>query len=129
MSITMSLKAPELDDEDIQAIAVEMCRAINDETDVEANLPTEVGGPGVKGDPVTIGAIVLALITSGGLAKLFDVFKTAVDKNPKLSINLERNDGGILAINAEDLKSKNIGNTIDLARDFIPGAPREGGAS
>ena len=36
-----------------------------------------------KGDPVTVGAIILALITSGAVVKMLDVVKAWIQKDPE----------------------------------------------
>lgn len=119
MGVTLSLHDPGLDDEDVQALAVDLCRTLNDETDVEARLPEGAGAAGAKGDPVTIGAIVLAFITSGAAVKLFDVLKPYFARHPKVVVVAKRGDGKTIQIRAEDVGSARIRDTIALARGFL----------
>ncbi len=119
MGVTLSINAPALDREDLQALTRDLCTTLQRETDLEAKLPERVGGHGVKGDPITIGTIVLAFVTSGAAAKLFEVLRAYLERNSKIEIDIERDDGEKMSIKAENLATGSIEKTIDFARQFL----------
>ncbi len=119
MGIKLSLATSSLSPEDLQDLTRELCDAVNDETDLEASLAQAADVSGSKGDPVTIGVIVLAFITSGAAVKLMGVLKSYVERHASLQIELQRGDGQKLAITAENLRSERVEETIDLAKQFL----------
>jgi hypothetical protein len=121
MGVTLSINAPALDRADLQALTRDLCTTLQRETDLEAKLPEREGGHGLKGDPITIGTIVLALVTSGAAAKLFEVLRAYFERNSKMEIDFERDDGKKISIKAENLATGSIEETIDLARQFLGG--------
>ena len=119
MKINASLVAPDLSDEDLQYLTRELCTTLNDETDLEASLPLSDDVSGAKGDPVTIGAIVMAFVTSGAAVKLMGVLKAFFERQSSLKIELDRGDGRKMAITADNVRSDRVQETIDLARRFL----------
>jgi hypothetical protein len=59
--------------------------------------------PGERGDPVTIGAIALALVTSGAVKALLECLKAYLSRERGLTIKLTR-PGGLLV----EITSRNI---------------------
>lgn len=116
------LSAPELDPETLQQLTVDCCRTINSETELEARVAEETPGPGAKGDPVTIGAIVLAFVTSGAAAKLCEVLKSYFERSSTLEVAFERADGQKINVKAENLAADRVDETMGLLREFM-GAP------
>jgi len=121
MAVTLLLSAPGLDPDRLHGLALSLGRTINAETDMTAGVPEEDPRPGAKGDPVTIGAIVLALITSGAAAKLCEVLGAYFERDSKLEVALERDDGSRLDIKAENLSSARMEETVGLVREFLAG--------
>ena len=117
--VTLSLVAKGSDPEQLHAITSDLCNTLNRETDVEAHLPEKMAEAGAKGDPITIGTVVLAFLTTGAAAKLFDVFKSYFERDPKLEIELERKDGERLKIRAEDVGSDQVLKSLALAHEFL----------
>ncbi|MCI5220500.1 MAG: hypothetical protein D3914_15230, partial [Candidatus Electrothrix sp. LOE2] len=65
-----------MSEEDLQELTFALTRTINQETELTARLPEEIGNLGTKGDAVTIGQIILAAAGGGGaLATLLPVLK------------------------------------------------------
>ncbi len=109
MDAILSLHHSEMSEEDIQELAFELTQSLNQETDLTAKLPEETGGPGTKGDVVTIGQIVLAAVSSGGaLVALLPVLKAYVARTPKLCIELKTADGNKVKIKAEHIRPGQI---------------------
>jgi hypothetical protein len=113
------LIAADLEPEQLQALARELCLELNRETDVQA-LPAEgSGGPGTRGDAITIGGMVLAFLSSGAAVGLVKVFEAYVARRPSLELELQKPDGRKLRINAQGVRPEQIENTARLAREFF----------
>lgn len=120
MDINITLIAEGFDEELSQDLTRELCTTINKETEFYASLgnPESEIIPSLnepksnykkRGDPITIGAIVLAVLgTGGGAAALINVFKSFVDKSKELSIRLKKQNGDEV-----EISSKNI-DLIDI---------------
>ncbi|MCI5126079.1 MAG: hypothetical protein D3925_16805 [Candidatus Electrothrix sp. AR5] len=108
-----------MSDEDIQELTIDLKNSVNQETNLSAQLPEEAGGPGTKGDAVTLGQIFLAAVGSGGaLVALLPVLKAYVERKPTLRIEIETNDGNKIKIEAEHLKPGQIEQTIQSVRQL-----------
>ena len=86
---------------------------------MSASLVAGPSKPGTKGDPITIGALALAFLTSGSAVALFHVAKTIFERKPTLEMEFEREDGKKLKIRAEQMKAGQIEQTFAIARDFF----------
>ncbi len=119
MNSTLQLTASDLSDEDLQKLTLELSKTLNDETEAKATIPEKPGGPGSKGDPITLGTIILAALSSGTVVALFNVLKSYIERKPSLEIEFKREDGQHLKIKAEQLSKDQIDHTIQMANDFI----------
>ena len=119
MDSTLQLTASDLSGEDLQKLTLELSKTLNDETGAKATIPEKSGGPGSKGDPITLGTIILTALSSGTVIALFNVIKSYIERKPSLELELKREDGQQLNIKAEHLHKDQIDHTIQLAKDFI----------
>lgn len=113
------LSTPELDTETLHQLTLDCCRTINAETELEARVAEEAPRPGAKGDPVTIGAIVLAFVTSGAAAKLCGVLSSYFERSSTLEVAFERGDGQRISVKAENLAPGRVDETLGLLRQFM----------
>ena len=119
MDSTLYLSANDLSDEDIQKLTLELSKTLNNETEAKATIPEKPGEPGSKGDPITLGTIILTALTSGTVVALFNVIKSYIERKPSLEFEFTRKDGQQLKIKAEQLNKDQIDQTIQMANDFI----------
>ena len=119
MNSTLQLAANDLSGEDLQKLTLELSKTLNDETEAKAAIPEKSGGPGSKGDPITLGTIILTALSSGTVVALFNVIKSYIERKPSLELELKSKDGQQLNIKAEQLHKDQIEHTIQLAKDFI----------
>ena len=119
MNSTLAVRADDLAEDEVQQILQDLCRTINDETEIRAAQASTTGGLGTKGDPITLGTIALAFITSGAAIKLLSVLKTAVGRKSSLKFELSASDGEKLVLNAENLGSAHFEQTLQLADRFL----------
>jgi hypothetical protein len=88
----------------------------------EVRLKSEDSLPGKKGDPITIGNIILTLIGSGGIAvSLIQVLKSFVERKSSLHFELTQPDGRKMEITAENLDHKNLEQTARTMEAFLKG--------
>ena len=119
MDSTLQLAASDLSDEDLQKLTLELSKTLNDETEAKATFPENSGEPGSKGDPITLGTIILTAFSSGTVVALFNVIKSYIERKPSLELEFKRENGQQLKIKAEQLSKDQIDHTIQMANDFI----------
>jgi hypothetical protein len=119
MSISLQIEESGLPEEDLQEITRELCQTINDETEISAELQVGESVPGSRGEPITIGVIALAFLTSGAAVALFKVIKAYFERNRSLKIIFKRSDGETLELGAENLSADQIDDTIAMAKAFV----------
>jgi hypothetical protein len=119
MDFNIVLAAPGLRDETIQHLTRQLCTTINQGEHLEASIPDENKVAGTKGDPITIGTIVLGVLgAGGGAAALINVFKSYLDRSKELCIKVKRATGDEIEITSKNIDSSQIKSTLDefLAR-------------
>ena len=119
MAIILSVSSPELSDERVQALTGDLCRTITKETDVEAKLAEGVDQKGAKGEPISLGLIVLTILSGGSAVGLLDVIKSYLARDSTLELTLERNDGAKLIINAKNMRKEQIYEAFNTFKEFL----------
>lgn len=119
MEVTLSISSEELSDSQIQALTKDLCRTIPKETDIEAELVEGTTQKGAKGEPITLGLIALTFLSSGVAVALINVLKSYFERETSLEVNLRRKDGAKLMINAKNMRSDQIEETFNRAKEFL----------
>jgi hypothetical protein len=119
MSITLSISSNELEAEDIHGFALDLCKTLSRETEVEAKLAEGPSQPGTRGEPITIGTIILNFITGGAVSSMFGVLKSYFERSPSLEMEFQRPDGKKLVIRAKNVGCDQIERTWNQAREFF----------
>lgn len=99
--VTLTISSEELDDRRLNSMVRAMVRSLRNEgiTAVPASLPDTI--PGSKGDPITLGAIAMALIGSGGVAvRLLQVLRVYLERKSTLRFEITRGDGRKVSLDA-----------------------------
>ena len=118
MDVTLSIASSDLSDDDLQALTRSLCITLNSETDVKAELVEQAGDQGTKGPEIVVGLVAL-FITSGSAVAMFNVLKARFGRDSSLKVELKRQDGETLKIEAENLSSREIDRTFERAREFF----------
>jgi len=121
MSVTLSINSSELNAEDIHELALDLSRTLEQEADISAELaegPTEAG---TKGEPITVGLLILTFFTSGAAVSIFGALKSYFERNSTLEMEFQRSDGSKLKIKAENVRPDQIERTMESAREFFGG--------
>jgi hypothetical protein len=99
--LTLTIRCDELDDSRLDTMVRGLVRSLREEGIDAAPAPAREAVPGVKGDPVTLGAIVLGLIGSGGVAvTLLQVLKAYLERKSTLRFEITRADGRKVSLDA-----------------------------
>jgi hypothetical protein len=126
MDVHVSIVAPDVPSDMLQAFTDDVCTAINRETAFTARRETAPSVLGSRGDPVTIGAIVLSVLTGTTASGLLDVLKAYVQRRSSIIIEVTRPDGKKVSLTAENLGHGQIEQTREalnalLLGEVIPG--------
>jgi hypothetical protein len=119
MEATLALSSDRLAEDDLQSLTRELSMVLNRETDVAAAMPEAPPEPGARGDPITLGTLVLTFMTSGAAVAMFEVLKTYFERNASLQMKLKRDDGQELVIDQTNMRSGQIDKTLAFAREFF----------
>jgi len=105
-SLRLTLTDAAADASDLQSVTRDLATTIGKQPGIDATLPEGDPAAGKRGDPITIGAILLQLAAGGGvIVSLIGVLKTWLERKPTLDFELQRADGAKLKLHAENLQS------------------------
>jgi hypothetical protein len=77
--------------------------------------------PGERGDPVTLGVLAVALVTSGTIKAMIDCFKAYLSREHTLTIRLARADGTQVEVNARNVDTPAVREALEAACSARPG--------
>src|SRR5437867_6683233 len=102
----------DLEDSKLQSLTRDLAKSLREQNLGTIDAPKQLSQAGEKGDPITIGNIVLALISSGGVAvSLVQVLKTYAERKRSIHFEITRSDGGKLTLSAENLRRTELHET------------------
>jgi len=100
-------------------VSREFTERLSREPNMMALLSESPGPRGSKGDPITIGAIVLSMVGSRGvISSLLGILKSYVERKPTLAFEFQRGDAK-LTVRAENLEPKQLDKTTQALRRLI----------
>ena len=112
MELTLQISGDTLSEEQLHSLTLELAQTIASETDICAQIPEHPPAPEAKGDPITVGTLVLAFFSSGAAVALIGVLKSYFDRASNLTIDIKRPDGHQVNISAQNMKPEQIENTV-----------------
>jgi hypothetical protein len=77
--------------------------------------------PGERGEPITIGVLVLALVTSGTVKAMIECFKAYLSRERALAIRLKHADGTEVEVTARNVDTPAIREVLEMAVAGRPG--------
>jgi hypothetical protein len=63
---------------------------------------------GERGEPITLGMLILALVTTGAVNALIGCLKAYISREPALNIKLKRSDGIQIEVNARNVDAPDV---------------------
>ena len=118
MDAKLSLTCEEMDEQEIQQMTYELMRSLNQNTDLEVEMPEESGGSGTKGDAITFGTIFMTALTTGTVTAFLNVVKSFIERKSSLEFEIEGKDGKKIKIKGENLKKSQYDLTIKMVEEF-----------
>ena len=120
VQIGVQLKCDDLSESKLQALTREMLQSLKKARLGPPTLPEIESKGEAKGDPVSLGTILLALVGSHGVAvSLAQVLKAYVDRKPSWAVELKRHDGTSLKLKAENLHREQFEHTTKIVEEFL----------
>lgn len=123
METSLKLTSKWTSPDSLQNLTRELSASLGTSTSIAATLPEGLAEPGAKGDPITIGVLALAFVTSGSAVALFEVLKAYFERDSSLEMEFERADGRKMLIRAENVSARQIDKTVAAGREFFGGDP------
>lgn len=74
-----------------------------------------VSVPGERGDPVTLGALALALVTSGAVTAMVECFKAYLSRERGLIIKVIRADGTQVEVTGKNIDTPSVREALEAA--------------
>jgi hypothetical protein len=124
MELTLALEAEGLSDEQIDRLARSLSRDLRNELPVQEVFMCEQGDlvKGTRGDPITLGTIVLSLVGSGGVAvALINILKVFAGRDRRLKIKIKTKEGAEIQIDAENLSASALDSATQGVDKLLKG--------
>lgn len=119
MDITMQLSSAQLTEEQLFSLTREMAESITQETDIPSRIPEDEAAAGAKGDPITLGTLILTFISSGAAVALFEVLKTYFSRDSSLKISFEKPNGSRVEVSAHNMEPDKMQETITRLQEIL----------
>jgi hypothetical protein len=120
MDISLSVVSEELNETELQSLTRQLCVDLNDEIDnIDARLPVEPSVSGHRGDPVTVGTIIVTLISSGAVVALINVLKSYIDRPKKLKISITDGEGKQLMFESDRLSANEFHEATRMLEKIV----------
>lgn len=119
MSVRIKFDCPSRTQSDTQDLVDGLMRDLNELHGIEAAAATTPAPRGSKGDVITLGEIVMALISSGAVVAAIGVFKSYFDREPTLEATIEGPDGETVKLNIKNVKSEQMSKAIKLLEKSV----------
>lgn len=116
MEFKLMLSSETASESSLQDLTRELCKDLNDKTDVAAKIPEGTPIPGQKGDPITIGTLLLTFLSGGAAVAMFDVLKAYIQRNTSLVFKIVGPGGEAVEVRGENLNKKQFEQI--MSKDF-----------
>ena len=130
-TLRLNIVATDADPSDLQKVTRELAAKLNRQPGIDASLAEGASQAGAKGDPITLGAILLQLSSGGVFVTLIGVLKSWLERDPAISIEFEmqRQDGAKLKIHADKVTADSIEQLREEFENFASGKPWQNSAT
>lgn len=118
MEFSLSLGSDSLPDERLHDLSRDLCRALDQEADLNARMLEGRSAPGARGDPLIM-AIGLAIVADVSASMILHVVRAFFERSPAVKMEFRREDGVKFVINADHVRPEQIQSTIEAAQRFF----------
>jgi hypothetical protein len=119
MSIELSVSSGDLRGRALQDLTQDFCETLVRDVKLEAVIKEGSASLGEKGEPITIGVIVLSLITSGAAVALFNAMSAYFARTRKLIFSLKKANGETISITSENISPQEREQTLKQLQAFL----------
>jgi hypothetical protein len=119
MSAQLSISPEGLEPEELDQLSRDLERQLAETGGVAFTATPPLAASGQRGDPITVGILLLAAVTSGTVTALFNIIKSYVDRGIDLTFEGETTDGKPIKIsmkNVELNKFRSLLTELDVLR-------------
>ena len=121
MKLNLQVAGEGFDDVRLDRVTRDLLKDIRADVDPAAQLPKAQGEAGAKGDVAMIGQIALALISGGVVTKLVEQLTGYVNRNRKISVEVQKADGSKMKLSYDYVKEKKADEIVGALTKFISG--------
>lgn len=121
MNVTVSILSDDISDEGLQDLTRDLCSTLNKESGIVARIVEQQNRVGVKGEPVTLGTILLTALGGGGLVvSLINVLKSYFERPRSFEVEIQHGEDQRIRIKAENMRSdKELARITQQVRDIL----------
>ena len=101
--LSVGISSDTLSPTQVQEVTRALRADIERHTDAQAEIPEAAARAHHKGEPVSLGILLVTLMTSGTAVALVNVLKSYLERDHTISFTVERPDGSKITINAANL--------------------------
>ena len=117
--IELTLSSKEIQGKALQDLTQDFRDTLAREARIDAQLKTTSPAQGEKGEPITMGVLVLAFITSGTAVGLINAISAYFARSKKLEFTLKKANGDRISIKSENLTPEEREQTLHQLQDFL----------
>jgi hypothetical protein len=108
-----------LTDQSIDSATRHLLKDVRVDVDPKAGLVAVESSPGTKGDVIGLGQIALAFVTGGPISKLVECLFGFLNRNRRLSIEIENSVGEKLKLNMDFVDHKGTKQAMQITREML----------
>jgi hypothetical protein len=119
MAIELTLISHEIKGGAFEDITQDFCNTLVQDAKIDAKLKSSEPKEGAKGEPITLGVIILAFITSGAAVALFNVFSQYFDRSSTLEFSLKKKNGDSISFKSKNVTQEERERTLKKLENFL----------
>lgn len=119
MDVELQLSSSKLREDSLDKLTRDLKKTLDHESDINAKIPTGPSEKGMKGEPITIGLLILTFISSGAAVALFNVLKSYFERDSTLEVSLKKADGTEIRVNSKNIQPDQMAKTMNSMNEFL----------
>ncbi len=119
MDVTANIRSKDLPDSVVQKLAREFAKRANKIESIDAQIPEETLSNEDKGATVTIGAVLLAVLSSSAVAELIKLMRNFANRDSSIEFELISKKGEKFRISGSDLTLDDINKILEKANSIM----------
>lgn len=119
MSIELLISSNDLRGQALQEFTENLCETLMREAKLDAAMKKGDSYLGAKGEPITIGVIVLSFITSGAAVALLNAISAHFARSNKIEVSMSKANGDTFTLKSENMAAEQHQQTLKQLEDFL----------